>query len=59
MTEYEENLLQIQTEKFELEKKFMTLEHQQRSLINEAKLKYYLEKTKQLLNPMQGSNCSD
>lgn len=28
MTEYEGNLLKIQKEKFELEKKFLTLEHQ-------------------------------
>jgi len=58
MTEYEANLLKIQKEKFELEKKLLTLEHHQRSLINEAKLKYYELKTKQL-EKIQDLNCSD
>ncbi|KAL4103611.1 hypothetical protein QTP88_018972 [Uroleucon formosanum] len=61
MTEYEANLLKIQKEKFELEKKFLTLEHNQRLLINEAKLKYYELKTKQLenLKQIQDLNCFD
>jgi len=61
MTEYEADLLKIQKEKFKLEKKFLSLEHHQRSLINEAKLKYYELKTKQLenLKQIQDLNCSD
>lgn len=60
MTEYEANLLKIQKEKFELDKKVLTLEHHKRSLKNEAKL-YYELKTKQLenLKQIQDLNCSD